>query len=244
MNELAHLDEPIDTKIHYLIQNNGRNITRVSYEEEYRKMIKYLCTYWELDNEKEVLQYMQDNGVKFWSPFPLETAKMYKYFMYYLQFPPEFRTLKNTYTLAYSISSNIPISETPDLNSTNIERLFWEIRAHLYDKSMMEEMVFALEDTQKQRIAAMRNRNLGIASMASDVSLEMLLKAVQGMKSLNVETLRPNEIVNMVSTASKVAIDGNKLAEQALLLSEIIQALNEFENLKDQEMKIIDVDAK
>lgn len=242
MDELSHIDEPIDDKINYLIQKNGRNVVRVSYEEEYNKMIDYLCMYWELDNEREVLKYMEENGVKFWSPFPLETSKMYRYFMYYLQFPPEFRTIKNTFTLANSISMNTPISETA-LLTTNVDRLFWEIRAHLFDKSTMEEMVYALEDTQKQRIAAMRNRNLGIASMASDVSVEMLMKAIQGMKHVNVENLRPNEIVNMVSAASKVAIDGNKLAEQALLLSEIIQALNEFESLKEEEMRIIDVDA-
>lgn len=237
--------EPIDDKIRYLVNNTTKvAYTTDDFNKEYNELIKYLKKQFKKNSEEEVLKHMEEWRMRFWSPLPTETSSMYQKFLYFLQLPIEYRTYINAERLYESIVKDKPVVQTMDmLYRENLDkRLFWKVRATLYDKSIQDDLLFALEDTQKQRVAAMRNRSLQIANLASDLSIEMLVKAHTALRDVDTDDLTVNQIIQMVATASRIAQDSNAIGEKALLLTEIIKSIKELEELDEELNRFIDAE--
>ena len=237
--------EPIDDKIRFLTNNTMRNVYSTDdFNQDYEELIKYLKKHFKKGSEQEVLKHMEEWRMKFWSPLPTETSSMYQKFLYFLQLPSEYRTYINSDRLYESIVKDKPIAQLVDKTYYDDidQRLFWKVRATLYDKSIQEDLLFALEDTQKQRVAAMRNRSLQIANLASDLSIEMLAKAYAALRDVDYSDLTVNQIIQMVGTASRIAQDSNAIGEKALLLTEIIKSIKELEELDAELNRFIDAE--
>lgn len=234
--------------------NSYRASTR-NYQVEYEKLINYLKLQYDVDSEEEVLEYMNKRNIRFWSPLPNEQPASYKYFSYYLQLPVAHRTKSNVALLVLAYEENLSIQQAYDayggsdenkiLNNPLYNRmrgdaLFWEIRAKLYDDSMTEELMLAIQDTQLQRIAAMRNRSLAIAGLGSEVAIEMLTKAVTKLRELDTNDMRPSDIANFVKVAGTISTTSLGVAEQAMALTDLLSILDEQEEYEDEEERFID----
>lgn len=232
--------DAIDGAISSLVTTNFRGHNKIDLSQEYDKLVEYLLYVWELQDEDELLEYMIERGIKFWMPLPNETPQSYENFALYLQLPQGFRTVTNVSRIKDVAITGVDITEAKIRSVTVDTKLFWEIRANLYDKSFMESLTAAMQDNQKAQIAAMRNRSITLSSLGSDMSMQMLIGAARSFEHMDWENLSPNQMVNVVGAASKLAVESNKLGESALMLSELIETLNELDDISEEELAFLE----
>jgi len=99
-----------------------------------------------------------------------------------------------------------------------------------------------VQETSLAKIAAMRNRSLTIASLASDASIQMLTLVMEKLTSMEASEMRPQDIAPMVKASSTVASDAVRLADQALALTELIAMIDEMEQLELEQLQIIEAE--
>ena len=222
----------------------ARIISPDRIDEEYLHLIEYLCEQWELESEQDLLTYMSERGIRFWSPLPGEDVTMYKYFSYFIQIPSEYRTFTNTarYIIAYERGISLEeLLSTPgaELGATTVikritqEQLFWQTRANLFEKSMTMDLMLSVEHSQKEKIAAMQQRNLSFAALTNDLSLQMLTLVAQKLHSLSAEELRLTDISQWVKAAGMITRDGQAIMESSMALGDILAMIEENERLEN-----------
>lgn len=209
-------------------------------DEEYAALIDYLKEQWEFETETQVLEHMELTNINFWSILPEEKHDYYQYFIYYLQLPVEVRNKTIIGRIVSSIKNDVHFSDAPPLKLQSRFMLFWEIRAHLYEENISMALMTTLHDNQTQRIASLRNRSLVLANLSGDVAMELLTGITSSIRTLDYKTLSPNQIATLLSASSKLIDQGNKLAENSLVLSDLVSTLNELDMLSEEERRFID----
>jgi hypothetical protein len=188
---------------------------------------------------------MTKRGMRLWSPFPGESATMYKYFTYFLQLPIEYRSISNVARYITSHLRGLSLEELLAGERTeymsiasklNDENLFWYARSSAFEESISLQLVEAMQETQRDRLAVMQQKASTIALLSNDLALQMLVAASAKLQSVEPEELRLSDVGAYAKIAGMLTRDGLAVMENATALADVLAFIEEQENMRNIEI--------